>query len=302
MAEQARRKMAPLRWLLWLAAALILAPQVAQAQWNKDYFTAKKQYEAGEYAAARERLLTVIAANPTPTPRGNLGGRRSQVYVPQLYLGLSSAALGDCTEALRYLRDPTLTNVVAGLREEEDLRRAAAEKCDRTLAALAPAPAPAPQVAEPRPQPPALSEVPPGPVAAPGTRPSVAPTPPTKTPAEPAPAPVSTATAPKSEADLWTEDAPSIRRLLQDYLKMPVGALTLPPAGSFRSVRGRQWRTLLEALDLAGRGLLVPSGNPERERLLGQARSMYRAAESLGALPPHDNLCAPGMLRIIKAE
>lgn len=294
-----------LAWLIAPCALLLAFPQVGLAQWNKDYVRAKKLYEEGRYAEARNMLTSVVSANPTPSLRGNLGGRRSQTYVPQLYLGLSSAALGDCPGALAQLRNPDLGEVVSQLTDESKLWRAAIEKCDRAVAVTQPTTEPKPDIATaapPESREPTTTDAPPASTSPPPQTQSVTSPPPVlvSQPAPMIPADPTPAAKSSGDAELWRIESVQIRGLLKRYLTEASGELALPPPETFRSVRARQWRALIAAFDLAGLGMLSPAQSIERERLLGLAQRQYQEAVALGVLPPHQGLCSPELLRIIQ--
>ena len=138
-------------WRVMTALALgLLVAAPVKADWQRDYSRGKIAFEKGEFAEAKALMQAVIAENPNPEARVRLTSRQFGAYLPQLYLGLSQAELGDCESAIRELNRPNLIAVTKGLSDEERLRLAADQRCDQRLAATAP---PKPDVTPPPPVP-----------------------------------------------------------------------------------------------------------------------------------------------------
>src|SRR5438445_526399 len=82
-----------------VCASLLAVSLAAYADYKDSYGKGLEAYKAGRYADARQLLLAAIAEHPEPAARVRLYGTRFEPYLPQHYLGLISAAQGDCAGA-----------------------------------------------------------------------------------------------------------------------------------------------------------------------------------------------------------
>ena len=82
-------------------ALLLLFSTAADAAYKRDYASAKKSFEDGDYRDAIQKLNLVIAENPESVAMLKLYGMVRVPYLPHYYLGQAYFKLNDCSSAIR---------------------------------------------------------------------------------------------------------------------------------------------------------------------------------------------------------
>ena len=277
-----------------LAGVLALASVGAYAQLStstgRDYILGKEASESGNHQDAIHLLTKVVANNPTPKESAKLSARIFGPNLPQLYLGVSLAATGNCANAVVQLQNTALASVTRQLPKEEKLRSDTLQRCQTTLAAATPPPPPQPPATTP-PQPP------PEPVASTTQRPAASETPPVA--AQPPPTPIAVATPPPAAApapDPWITERARIRALIVAYLDDRLTLAAIPDESSFQSIKGRQWSLLLRVL-IQGRDAAITG--QASSPALQKARNDIATAKSLGPLPNWQELASPRIRALV---
>ncbi|TLY50046.1 MAG: hypothetical protein E6K53_11800 [Gammaproteobacteria bacterium] len=131
-----------------VCASLLAVSLAAYADYKDSYGKGLEAYKAGRYADARQLLLAAIAEHPEPAARVRLYGTRFEPYLPQHYLGLISAAQGDCAGAQAAWAMAENAQTVAQVGDAANEEKSAAAKCGSVAIAQKPsAPAPPPAAA-----------------------------------------------------------------------------------------------------------------------------------------------------------
>ena len=118
----------------WLLVALALVSATAQADYRENYAKALKAYQSGSLQEAQALFAQAAAEHPEPQERIKLYGLRFEPYLPQHYLGLIAAQLGDCGRARVQWGAAGNADVVAKVGDAAADEKSAAAKCGGAIA------------------------------------------------------------------------------------------------------------------------------------------------------------------------
>lgn len=125
---------APRQRVRWLFVALALVSATAQADYRENYAKALKAYQSGSLQEAQALFAQAAAEHPEPQERIKLYGLRFEPYLPQHYLGLIAAQLGDCGRARAQWAAAGNADIVAKVGDAAADEKSAATKCGGAVA------------------------------------------------------------------------------------------------------------------------------------------------------------------------
>jgi hypothetical protein len=262
-----------------VAAAVVFAlfALPAHADWRRDYDSAQKAIEKGNWAEAEQLMKSAAGEEPDASARKRFQGTRIALYAPQHFAGVAAFRQGACGRALGYLDDPANRAVEAAVgalaSEASEIRG----KCGGSAVAVAPEP-PKPAPDTPRPD---TRPVPEPPKPAPDTR----------VVAEP-PKPVPTPVAPPTPTPA-TRSAPpaALRSILAAYLAGNYDAAVKVGDGGITDARARAMLLLVRAASWQTRADLRGGD----ATMLANAEADIRASRRLARLDLDPNLFSPRM-------